>query len=185
MNGDAPSATSRTGASTLTRHVARLVVAFVVVVHGAAFAPADISAQGAAARLQVIGLDGTSRTLTSADLAALPQAEYADSGASGHTRYRGPTLRSLLSLVGAPEGRNLRGASMTLIAIAEAPDGYKVAYSLGEIDPDFGANGAFVALTQNGQPLPAAEGPLRMVVPGEVHRARWIRQLSVLRLVRP
>ena len=47
-----------------------------------------------------------------------------------------------------------------------------------------GARTAIVALTENGKPLAAQFGPLRIAVPGEAHRARWIRQLTTLRLVR-
>jgi DMSO/TMAO reductase YedYZ molybdopterin-dependent catalytic subunit len=73
---------------------------------------------------------------------------------------------------------------MTLVVLAEAADGYKVAYSLAELDEQFGGRRVIVALSQNDAPLPDAEGPLRVVVPGETHHARWIRQLTVLRLVR-
>lgn len=143
--------------------------------HAAAQAPA----------LKLIGLDGATKTLTVTELQALPQVEVVDSSAAaGRLLFRGPTVRSVVSLIGAPEGRALRGPSMTIVVVAEASDGYKVAYALAELDDQFGARTAIVALSENGKPLSAQFGPLRIAVPGEAHRARWIRQLTTLRLVR-
>lgn len=85
---------------------------------------------------------------------------------------------------GAPAGHDLRGPAMTLAILAEAADNYRVGYMLAEIDEQFGAKSAIVAITQNGLPLPPRDGPFRVIVAGEEHRARWIRQLTVLRLVR-
>ena len=135
--------------------------------------------------LKLVGVDGTTKMLSRTELAALPQAEVTDSSdQTGVAKFRGPTVRSLVSLVGAPEGHALRGPSMTLVVIAEAKDNYKVAYSLGELDSQFGGRNAIVALTQNGQQIPDDQGPYRIVIQGEEHHARWIRQLVTLRLVR-
>jgi hypothetical protein len=72
-----------------------------------------------------------------------------------------------------------------LIAIAaEASDGYRAAYMLAEVDEGFGNKNAILALTQNGGALPEKDGPFRMVMPGEEHRARWIRMVHCIRLVR-
>lgn len=142
-------------------------------------------AQSQAVELRLTGLDGIAKTVGLAELQALPQKEIADSSAeAGRLLLRGPTLRSVVSLVGAPEGRALRGPAMTIVVVAEATDGYKVAYALAELDEQFGARGAIVVLTENGKPLAARVGPLRIAVAGEMHRARWIRQLTALRLVR-
>jgi hypothetical protein len=135
--------------------------------------------------LKLVGLDGTTKSLGIAELQALPQVDVVDSGASGKVRFRGPTVRSLVSLVGAPEGRALRGPNMLVVVVAEASDNYKVAYTLAEIDEQFGGRTAIVAVTADGQPLNAESGPLRVAIAGETtHRARWIRQLTTLRVVR-
>jgi hypothetical protein len=146
-----------------------------------AIAVVTIAAQ--AQTLTVVGLDGATKSLGIAQLRELPQVEHADSGQNGITRYRGPTVRSIVTLAGAPEGRALRGPSMTIVVLAEASDGYQVAYALAELDEQFGARNAFVALTQNGAPITGNDGPLRIVMPSEMHRARWIRQLTTLRLL--
>jgi hypothetical protein len=89
-----------------------------------------------------------------------------------------------MSQVGAPAGGALRGPAMTLAILAEAADKYQVAYTPAEIDEQFGGRSVIVALAANGKPLSAQEGPLRIVVAGEEHPARWIRQLTSLTLVR-
>jgi DMSO/TMAO reductase YedYZ molybdopterin-dependent catalytic subunit len=40
-----------------------------------------------------------------------------------------------------------------------------------------------VASACDGKPLAASEGPLRLVVPGEIRAARSVRQLRALRVV--
>ncbi len=135
--------------------------------------------------LTLIGEDGRTRVLARAELLALPQLEvHAVDRDSTGLRFRGPTLRSLLTLVGAPTGQALRGPSLTLVVLAEATDGYRVVYSLAELDEQFGAREAILALTQDGVPLSARDGPYRVVISGERHHARWARQIVRLRLVR-
>src|SRR5262245_11790604 len=113
-------------------------------------------AQGTPVTLTLAGIDGGGRTLTFAQLDSLPQTEVTvDDKDSGTIVFRGPALRSLMTLAGAPQGHDLRGPNLLLAILAEAADGYKVAYMLADIDPQFGARTAIVALTQNGRPLPA------------------------------
>jgi hypothetical protein len=146
-------------------------------------------AQSAAAQaspaLILVGENGTPKAFSMAELSALPQVEIQEREAdSSKVVFRGPALRALVTLVGAPTGRALRGPAMTLAVLAEATDGYKVGYMLSEIDEQFGARNVIVALTQNGQALAGTDGPLRIIVAGEEHKARWVRQLTRLRLVR-
>lgn len=143
------------------------------------------NAQMPAPTIELIGDSGRTRNLTRDELAALPQAEVRLTGKdSSQVVLRGPTIRSLMTLVGAPEGHALRGANMMLVVVAEASDNYRVVYALAELDEQFGGRTAIVALSNNGNPLPADEGPFRVAMAGEEHRARWIRQLVRLRLVR-
>lgn len=138
------------------------------------------------ATLALAGEGATAKTLTMAELAALPQVEVAITGRdSSRVVLRGPTVRSLMTLVGAPAGRELRGPSMLLVVVAEASDGYKVAYALSELDDQFNTVPVIVAISMNGGPLPFAEGPFRIALGGGgEHRARWLRNLTRLRLVR-
>lgn len=145
----------------------------------------QVRAQAGQATLVVVGEDGTSKTLAMSDLAALPQMEIiVQERDSTKIVFRGPTIRALMTLVGAPTGHALRGPSMLLAILADAADGYRAAFMLAELDEQFGARLAIVALSQDGHALSARDGPLRIVVAGEPHHARWMRQLTRLRLVR-
>jgi DMSO/TMAO reductase YedYZ molybdopterin-dependent catalytic subunit len=160
--------------------VGLLLPGFLVCVTGPSAYPQD---SGPA--LTLVGDSGQTKSLSLTDLTALPQSEIREVTRDSATIvFRGPTLRALMTLVGAPAGHALRGVNMALVVVAEARDGYKVAYALAELDEQFGARTAILALTQNGTKLPATEGPLRVIISGEQHHARWIRQVVRLRLVR-
>ena len=99
---------------------------------------AQSSGQSAPAFLVLSGEGAATKTLTTAELAVLPQSEVAITGRDSlRVVFRGPAVRSLMTLVGAPAGRELRGPNMLLVVVA-----------------------------------------------GGEHRARWLRNLSRLRLVR-
>ncbi|WP_156254590.1 molybdopterin-dependent oxidoreductase, partial [Sandarakinorhabdus oryzae] len=85
---------------------------------------------------------------------------------------------------GLPSGEAVRGPALTTLIVAEAADGYRVAFSLGEIDGKLGNRAVLVATACDGKPLDIANGPLRLVVPGETRAARSVRQLKALRVVR-
>lgn len=135
--------------------------------------------------LELIGEKGVTKTLSVAELGALPQSEVTVTEKEGASVvFRGPTLRSLVNLVGAPTGHEFRGPNMLLAILATATDGYRAAYMLAEVDEGFGNKSAILAISQDGAALPAKEGPFRVVMPGEEHRARWIRMVKSLSLVR-
>ncbi len=149
----------------------------------AAVFTAPVAAQSAAT-LTVVGKAGTSRDYTMAELSAMPRIEVVvEESGSSRTVSRGPSIREPMTRQGAPSGQALRGRAKLLAVVAEASDGYRAGYMLSEIDEQFGGRVAIVALTQDGRPLPARDGPLRVVVPEDRHRARWVRQLVRLRLV--
>ena len=76
-----------------------------------------------------------------------------------------------------PLGQELRGQHLATYLLIEAADGYRVVFALPELDPAFTDREVLLADRRDGQPLAAAEGPLRLVVPGEKRHARWIRQV--------
>ena len=61
----------------------------------------------------------------------------------------------------------LRGSHMALYLLVEAADGYRVVFALPELDRRFTERVVLLAEHRDGQPLAAAEGPLRLVVPEE------------------
>jgi hypothetical protein len=146
-------------------------------------APAAAAAAQAPGALELVALDGSAETLDASDLASLPAEEVTALEDGASVTYRGPAVRELATRAGAPTGRGLRGPAMTVALLAEASDGYAVGFMLSELDPQFGARTAIVALVRNGEPLADGDGPLRVVVAGEAFHARWVRGLVRLRLI--
>lgn len=94
--------------------------------------------------------------------------------------YRGVPIAALLGMAGAPSGFALRGPALATSIIASARDGYRVAFSIAELDTGFVRRRVIVALTVDGQAMSDENGPLRIIVEGEGRPARWIRQLTGL-----
>lgn len=135
--------------------------------------------------LRLDGLDGKTRTLAAADLAALPRQEVRATGHDGQAHaYQGVALTDLLALVGGPQGKAIHGPVLAQALVAEAADGYRVVFALPELDAAFATQTILLATTRDGQPLPAEAGPFQIIVPQEKRPARWVRQVQRLRLVR-
>jgi hypothetical protein len=92
----------------------------------------------------------------------------------------GPLFAEVIARIGAPTGKDIGGSALNTSIIAAGRDGYRVRFSLGEIDPMLGASKAIVATTCDGKPIGETDGPYRLVVPGEQRAARSVRQLESL-----
>ena len=77
-------------------------------------------------------------------------------------------------------GQDLRGPALASYLLVEAADGYRAVFALPEIDPACTDRTILLADRRDGKPLPAQEGPLRIVVPGEKRRSRWVRLVVAL-----
>ncbi len=121
--------------------------------------------------------------LDAATLARLPQVQ-ADFAAHGKSHScTGVRLSDLAAAAGLPTGADVRGPALTLVIIAQAEDGYRAAFSLGEIDTKLGNSPAIVTGNCDGKALSPDDGPLRLVVPNEARAARSVRQLRKLLVV--
>lgn len=121
----------------------------------------------------IAGRDGVAKpavTLNASAFAALPHAKIT---VENHT-YEGVPLHEILRRAGQPMGEELRAGLLARYIMASAHDGYRVIFSLPEVDPVFGNNGALVVDMIDGHPLPENRGPLSLVVPGEKRHARWV-----------
>ena len=117
--------------------------------------------------------------LSASDLKAMPRAKVTAKDHDGKAReYDGVALQTLLAKAGVPLGSELRGKNMTLLIVAEATDGYRAVFSLAELDADFVGAQVIVADLEDGKPLDAQHGPLRLVVPGDKRQGRWVRMLK-------
>jgi DMSO/TMAO reductase YedYZ molybdopterin-dependent catalytic subunit len=119
--------------------------------------------------------------LSAADLKALPRVKVTAKDHDGVAReHEGVALQTLLAKAGVPQGGELRGKNMTLVVAAKASDGYRAAFSLAELDADFAGIQVLVADLEDGKPLDAQHGPLRLVVPGDKRQGRWVRLLKTI-----
>ena len=73
---------------------------------------------------------------------------------------------------------------MATYVLAEATDGYRVVFSLAELDSGILESGVIVADTIDGAGLGAKEGPFKLVAPHEKRPARWVRMLKSITVSR-
>jgi len=135
--------------------------------------------------LVVKPIAGQALKLGPQDFAKLRQVHVtaADHDGKKH-EYDGVNLRDLLTQAGVAMGDALRGKELANYVVAEAADGYRVVFSVAELDPAFSNTQVIVATKVDGQPLSARDGPLRLVVPGDKRQARWVRMLTSVSVVR-
>ncbi len=133
--------------------------------------------------LQVFHADGTSMTLTMAQITAAPHVTVNVKDHDTPAQFEGVPMSAVLGLAGVQLGSRLRGTRLTEALLVEAADGYKVVFALAEVDPDFATREVLLALKRDGKPLDAKEGPWRIVAPGDKRPARWVRQVTALRVL--
>jgi len=69
---------------------------------------------------------------------------------------------------------------MTRYVVVDADDGYRVVFSLSELDASFTDRVVLIANTRDGVSFGAGEGPYRLIVPGGKREARWVRQVTAI-----
>jgi DMSO/TMAO reductase YedYZ molybdopterin-dependent catalytic subunit len=97
--------------------------------------------------------------------------------------FKGVRLFDVLDSAGVTLGGKLRGKNLAKYVLVKAADGYEVIFSLAEIDPEFTSQTVLLAYEVDGHPLAKGEGPFRMVVPSDKKQARWIRELTTIKVV--
>lgn len=146
----------------------------------------------AAATLLVSVPGSADRAVSRADLAAMPAITAEARFHGGTHRCTGPRLGIVLKAAGAPTEGLLRGDVLRMGVMAEAADGYRVLFALGELDPMLGNADVIVALTCAPQPTDAqpddghgtgAPDALRLLAGGDTRGARSVRNLVALRLI--
>ena len=129
-------------------------------IHGQAGTAAS-SAPSEPFRLTVSGDVKYPLSLSLDDVRQLPRKTItvANEHAGENEVYEGTPLAGLLKQAGAVQGAQLRGKAMATYVVAEGSDGYRVIYSLAELDSDFQDSEVIVADTMNGKPLGDKLGP--------------------------
>jgi hypothetical protein len=144
------------------------------------------SAQQAQGSITLEGLEGNKLTLSLDDLRQMPQQSV--SIANPHTkateRYEGVPLVLVLAKVAAPSGDKLRGDEMRDYVEVAGSDGYRAVFALAELDPAFQDNKVLVAITSDGKPLDAKQGPVRVIAPQDKRPARSVRMVTTIAIHR-
>ena len=136
-------------------------------------------------RLTITGDVEHPLSLSLDDLSKMPRTtlKVTNPHAKKDETFEGVALSELLKQAGVPQGPKLRGAAMATYLIAEAADGYRVIFSLAELDFDFQDSEVIVADRMDGKPLDDKAGPFRLVAPHDKRPARWIRMLQSIKVV--
>jgi DMSO/TMAO reductase YedYZ molybdopterin-dependent catalytic subunit len=143
--------------------------------------PPTASTSGQPAIVKVTGEVLTPLSLTATDLAAMPRTTAVAKDKQGvpHT-FSGVALSEIFNKAGVTTGRQLRGENLAKYLLVSCADGYKVVFSLAELDSAFTDRVVILADQIEGRPLPAGTGPFRIVVPGEKKPARNCFQVTTL-----
>ncbi len=127
---------------------------------------------------------GKQVVLNRSDLETLPHIKVtAAEHSSGPVNFEGVTLKSVLEKAGVAFGESMKGKRLTNCLLVEAADGYRAVIALPELDPAFTDKQALLAFLRDGKPLGEKEGPYRIVIPDEKRKARWVRQVTTLKIV--
>ena len=115
-------------------------------------------------------------TFDLAGLQALPSVTHT----VGDETFTGVSLWSLLNdVVGIATNPAVKNDILGMYVVATGSDGYKSAFSLGELSPSFGNEPDLVAYELDGSVL-TTSGFARVVVPEDDRRGRWASNLISL-----
>lgn len=141
---------------------------------------------GTAAHCQQLKIETESgrQFLSRADIESLPHVKVTASGhSSASVTFEGVMLKSVLEKAGVTFGESMKGKRLTSCLLVEGADGYRVVIALPEMDPAFTDKQTVLVFLRDGKPLGEKEGPYRVVIPNEKRMARWVRQVTTLRIV--
>jgi hypothetical protein len=120
-------------------------------------------------------------TFSPESLAALPHVSLTafNEHAKANQTYSGVPVMALLKPLGVtdkPHGKDLR-----LYLIAEGADGYGAVFAVAEVNPDVHLGTVIVADSMDGEPL-GDNGAFMVIGSEEKHPARWVRNLSAIKV---
>jgi len=141
------------------------------------------AAQAWAQQLTIQNDDGKRTVLSRADLEALPHVKVQATAHDVSAAFEGVAVKAVLEKAGVAFGEGMRGKRLASCLLVEAADGYRVVIALPEMDPGFTDKQVVLAFLKDGKAMDSKEGPYRIVIPDEKRPARWIRQVTGLKIV--
>jgi hypothetical protein len=121
--------------------------------------------------------------LSRADIESLPHIKVTTTDSDSSVTFEGVALKSVLEKGGIGFGEPMKGKRLASCLLVEAADGYRVVIALPEVDPAFTEKQIVLASLRDGKPPGEKEGPYRIVIPDEKRMARWVRQVTALKIV--
>ncbi len=140
-------------------------------------------AGGPSSAVQVSGLVVHPQTLTVAALKRMPAAtvtvtKRTDVKVLGMARYTGVLLDDVIQAAVPLTNTSFKNDMLRQFATVGATDNYQVSVALAEILPQFGHERVLLAYAKNGKPLPASEGAIELIVPGDALAGRDVTNVN-------
>jgi hypothetical protein len=126
---------------------------------------------------------GKSVVFSKSDIEALPHVKVSARMGESSANFEGVSVKAILEKAGVEFGESLRGKRLASYLLVEAADSYRVVIALPELDPAFSDKQIVLAFAEDDKPLDAKSGPYRLVIPDEKRMARWVRQVTALKVV--
>jgi DMSO/TMAO reductase YedYZ molybdopterin-dependent catalytic subunit len=139
------------------------------------------------AEFKIGGAVPTPLVVTAADLKAVPRKTIRVVNTHNNNKtevYEGVALAELLAKAGVPQGEQIRGPLMATYVLVEAADGYRVIFSLAELDSSFLDSDVLVADAMDGGPISGDEGPYKLVAPHDKRPGRWVRMVKSITVIK-
>jgi hypothetical protein len=133
-------------------------------------------------QLTVRAENGKQTVLARADIEALLHVKVTTSASGTSMTFEGASLKAVLERGGIGFGETMKGKRLASCLLVEAADGYRVVIALPEIDEAFTDKQFVLAFLKDGKPRDDKEGPYRIVIPDEKRMARWVRQVTALKI---
>lgn len=132
--------------------------------------------------LKVTTSDGNTTTFSAEDLASFAHVVVDVQDHGTPAQFQGIPLVALLQKAGLKFDAKSHVPAISDVIIVEASDGYKASFAIAEIDPSISSSQVVLADKSDGKPLDAKQGPLRIIATGDKRAARWVRQVTVVRV---
>lgn len=166
------------------RWLSHLAIGFVSIALSASLGSAAAEESPPSSSLQIIYLDEPPLEITKSEFGKFSRTTVTTTDRDGRdVTYSGVAVHRLLQRSMTPLGESLRGGALRCYVSMEAQDGYRVVFSLPELDPNFSGRVMILADEKEGQPLDAHHGPYRIIIPDEKRQARWIRMVNTIRIL--
>lgn len=152
-----------------------------IVLAGTACAQMTHAPSAPSTSLTVTGLGGASKVYTPDEFKALPHVALTvhNSHTNKDERYSGVAVRDLLATVTPGKGEGPKVSPNMTLVIAGATDGFKVALTLCDTNPECRNGQSLVADSMDDASL-GKDGGFKLVLSEDKKPARWARNLQSL-----